>query len=72
MTKYALILRVFKGNNKTTNWRNKEMTIKIFTHTEEYMVLFVNGELRKFDMEYHNNRKYVTIDGGLYWVSEME
>jgi hypothetical protein len=47
------------------------MELKMYTWTNYYAEIFVNGILRKFDVEYFGGIAVVEIDGGMYVCSRI-
>ena len=45
--------------------------MKLWTLTEEYAVVMVDGEFIKADVQYFGNKKYIEINGGLYFTAQL-
>lgn len=46
--------------------------LKLWTRTNEYTEVLVDGELRRFDIEYHGKTPIIIIDGTWYVVSRIQ
>jgi hypothetical protein len=45
--------------------------MKIYTLTNEYAVILINGEFIKADVEYVNNKPFVTINHESYFLNKL-